>query len=126
VPCSGEDVVMVGHPFPLGEHASSPIWKSGLIASEPDPAGARPWFLIDAPGTPGMSGSPVYRRVATPATDVGTGGHSPYLELLGVYAGAVGDKALDALRLGRAFPIGLVEDLLRRGVRGYNPFPPES
>jgi hypothetical protein len=46
------------------------------------------------------------------------------LELLGVYAGAVGEKSLEALRLGRMFPIDLVEDLLRRRERGHNPFPP--
>jgi hypothetical protein len=40
------------------------------------------------------------------------------------YAGAVGEMALEDLRLGRAFPIGLVEDLLRRGEQGSNPFPP--
>jgi hypothetical protein len=46
------------------------------------------------------------------------------LELLGLYAGAVGERSLEDLRLGRAFPINLVEDLLRQRERGRNPFPP--
>jgi hypothetical protein len=46
------------------------------------------------------------------------------LELAGVYAGAVGNKDLEKLRLGRVFPVDLVENILRRGQRGFNPFPP--
>ena len=65
-----------------------------------------------------MSGSPVYRRIP----DSLRGAVS--LELLGVYAGAVGDEALETLRLGRVFPIDLVEGLLRCHERGSNPFPP--
>jgi hypothetical protein len=142
----GLDVVIVGHPFKLGAHSSSAIWKGAMVASDQDAAGAgRSWMLLDAPGAPGMSGSPVYRRVSgSPRTEperrrhligirraleggaTGLAGieNGVSLELLGVYAGAVGEKALEDLRLGRAFPIDLVEDLLRRGERGNNPFPP--
>jgi hypothetical protein len=60
----GLEVIMVGHPFELGTHSFSAIWKSAMVASDRDVAdGDRPWILLDAPGMPGMSGSPVYRRI---------------------------------------------------------------
>jgi len=141
----GLDVVLIGHPFILGMHSPSAVWKAAMVASDVSPSGAgTPWVLLDAPGVPGMSGSPVYRRVSTvPQDEAGSGkhvtddrgsadytsgqaeaGNSLRLELLGVYAGAVGEKALEELRLGRMFPINLVEDLLRLCQRGHNPFPP--
>jgi hypothetical protein len=114
----GLDVTIVGHPFELGKHSRSSIWKNAIVASDRDDSeGGTPWILLDAPGVPGMSGSPVYRRLS--GFDSGFS-----LELVGVYAGAVGNTALEEMRLGRAFPIGLVEDLLRRQERGNNPFPP--
>lgn len=138
----GLEVVMVGHPFELGTHAASAIWKGAMVASERDTTEGRPWILVDAPGVPGMSGAPVYYRTIVSAQ---TGGDRRSdladprsddrgasrrakdwvkLELVGVYAGAVGEKALEALRLGRVFPIDLVEGVLRRRERGRNPFPP--
>jgi hypothetical protein len=67
----GLDVVMVGHPFELGTHSPSAIWKGAMVASDRDAAdGGRPWILLDAPGVPGMSGSPVYRRISeSPQTE---------------------------------------------------------
>lgn len=129
----GMDVVIIGHPFELGTHTSSSTWKSAMVASGQDTsAERRPWILVDAPGTPGMSGSPVYNRtfITLEKRDTrgsGTGSQAPYrmkLELAGVYAGAVGNKDLEKLRLGRVFPIDLVEGILRCGHRGINPFPP--
>jgi Trypsin-like peptidase domain len=141
----GREVVMIGHPFKLGTHFASAIWKSAMVASDRDVGrGSKPWILLDAPGVPGMSGSPVYDRVSnspntgaehlSPLTAVGRrpghgAGPSEFdrgvtLELVGVYAGAVGEKSLEELRLGRMFPIDLVEGLLRRNQRGHNPFPP--
>jgi hypothetical protein len=49
--------------FPLGTFRSPylPVWKSGLIASEPDLDQKKmPLIYIDAITYPGMSGSPVY------------------------------------------------------------------
>jgi Trypsin-like peptidase domain len=142
----GLDVVIVGHPFELGTYSPSAIWKGAMVASDRDvPSGGRPWILLDAPGVPGMSGSPIYRRLSgSPQTKVAPRRHMAStrrpldhdaaglkevekgvtLELLGLYAGAVGEKTLESLRLGRAFPIELVENLLRRRERGSNPYPP--
>lgn len=142
----GLEVIMVGHPFELGTHSPSAIWKSAMVASDRDISdGGVPWILLDAPGVPGMSGAPVYRRIIGSTRVQNERGALPTgvcrppngdaagsarvekgvsLELLGVYAGAVGKSALEELRLGRMFPIDLVEDLLRRHERGHNPFPP--
>lgn len=49
--------------FPLGVRSAPalPVWKSGLIASEPDiDQEGKPIMWIDAVTFPGMSGSPVY------------------------------------------------------------------
>ncbi|ESX16689.1 hypothetical protein X766_21760 [Mesorhizobium sp. LSJC255A00] len=139
----GLDVVMIGHPFELGLHARSAIWKGAMVASDRDaPRSGRPWILIDAPGVPGMSGSPVYRRsyrsskgaeersfesvsssnLATTSSDLMD--DQLELELVGVYAGAVGDEILERLKLGRVFPVDLIEELLRNRKQGSNPFPP--
>ena|ERR1700704_438818 len=142
----GLDVVMVGHPFKLGTHSSSAIWKGAMVASDSAGASERS-VLLDAPGVPGMSRSPVYHRAIRSSQPFARPERYGYktgafgtvrpnkgdlvaiekevsLELLRVYAGATGDRALETLRLGRMFPINLVEDLLRRCERGHNPFPP--
>ncbi|WP_460975162.1 S1 family peptidase [Spirosoma knui] len=54
--------------FPLGYASVNafPIWKSGLVASDPDlPQEGKPIFWIDDIGYPAMSGSPVYRKGAS-------------------------------------------------------------
>jgi hypothetical protein len=127
----GTDVVLIGHPFMLGVHANSPIWKGAMIASEPGSlASGRPWILLDAPGVPGMSGSPVYRRSTGSMPSLGEPlmpvGQEVELELLAIYAGAIGERSLQELRLGRAFPVSFVERLLSSGERGHNPFPPNA
>jgi hypothetical protein len=74
----------------------------------------RPWILVDTPGTLGMSGSPAYNRtfLASEARDPrGNGGSSRStdrvkLELAGVYAGALGNKDIERLRLGGSNPFG--------------------
>src|SRR5260221_4480921 len=129
----GLEVVMVGHPFELGTHAASAIWKGAMVASDRDTsAEGRPWILVDTPGVPGMSGSPVYYRtiLSSQPRAFGHGASDQTkdqvkLELLGVYAGSVGERALEELRLGRVFPIDLVEERVHRRQRGRNPFPPK-
>jgi len=118
----GMDVVIVGHPFELGTHADSAIWKGAMVANGQDTsAERRPWILVDTPGTPGMSGSPVYNRTFLTSETRESRGGGPSsqvegqmkLELAGVYDGAVGNKDLEKLQLGRIFPIDLVEGILR-------------
>jgi hypothetical protein len=46
----GMEVVIIGHPFELGTHASSAIWKGAMVASGQDTSvDRRPWILVDAP-----------------------------------------------------------------------------
>jgi len=127
------DVVIVGHPFKLGDHTNSAVWKSAMVSSGQDTsAERRPWILVDTAGTPGMSGSPVYNRTFRTSERkafrgnyaVSEAGERITLELSGVYAGSVGNKDLEKLQLGRVFPIDLVECILRGRKRGVNPFPP--
>jgi|JI10StandDraft_1071094.scaffolds.fasta_scaffold01539_8 S1-C subfamily serine protease len=52
---------VLGFPRGLRSTPSLPIWKSGLIASEPDiDQEGKPIVWLDIEGFPGMSGSPVY------------------------------------------------------------------
>ncbi|QIP14771.1 trypsin-like peptidase domain-containing protein [Spirosoma aureum] len=56
-----ERLFVVGFPLGITSNSSFPIWKSGLIASEPDlDQEGKPIIWIDGVGYPGMSGSPVY------------------------------------------------------------------
>ncbi|MBI4547894.1 MAG: trypsin-like peptidase domain-containing protein [Ignavibacteriae bacterium] len=54
-------VFILGFPLGLKSNSEFPIWKSGLLASEPDfDQDGKPIIWVDAITFPGMSGSPVY------------------------------------------------------------------
>jgi hypothetical protein len=90
--------------FPLGIYGSSslPIWKSGLIASEPDTDQEnKPIIWVDGVGYLGMSGAPVYYiddkiptrpgiRTRTPNTSpslfTGVYSHLPFMGKVGLGA----------------------------------------
>lgn len=56
-----ERIFILGFPLGLKSDQDLPIWKSGLIASEPDfDQEGKPILWIDAITFPGMSGAPVY------------------------------------------------------------------
>jgi hypothetical protein len=56
-----ERVFILGFPFGIKSAPFFPIWKSGLIASEPDiDQEGKPIIWVDALTFPGMSGAPVY------------------------------------------------------------------
>jgi len=66
----GSDLFIVGYPFSDFDHQfmKFPIWKRGSLASETLFGWqGKPAFLIDAASRPGMSGSPVIRKVFGPA-----------------------------------------------------------
>ncbi|ECI3617335.1 serine protease [Salmonella enterica subsp. enterica] len=55
------DLSIVGYPFGLTINKYLPIWKKGLVASEPDvKVSGLDCFYIDATTKEGMSGSPVF------------------------------------------------------------------
>lgn len=56
-----DKVVIVGFPFGIRSVGFWPLYKQGIVASEPQfDYDGKPAFLIDANTKPGMSGSPVY------------------------------------------------------------------
>lgn len=146
------DVVIVGYPFGIMPENPFPIWKRASIASEPRIAiGSMPKFYLDAPGRPGMSGSPVFRlssgavlssdehRGMREAMESGssldliaampdlTGRHQRViLQLVGIYSGSVGNEQLSDMRLGVTWHASCLESLFRSPAPGNNPYPPSS
>jgi Trypsin-like peptidase domain len=148
----GIDLITVGFPRKPSVDNPYPFWKRGMLASEPGILQfGLPQMLIDIPGTPGMSGSPVFRSGDAYLTDqaevesrrkVDRGeisnldyilGLDPKhladrtvgMRFVGVYAGSTGIQELDELKLGRMFSASFVELLVSEGGPGTNPFPPE-
>jgi len=83
------ELFIVGFPSPYGQRDNEfyPIWKKGTIASEPDLGASYYW--VDALGSGGMSGSPVYYRNQYYQTKSGNStmqvGGTPTF-LLGIYS----------------------------------------
>jgi hypothetical protein len=63
----GNQVFILGYPLGFQHFAETPIWKSGIIASEPklETPESRNRVVIDATTRQGMSGSPVIMRQKT-------------------------------------------------------------
>jgi Trypsin-like peptidase domain len=144
----GMDVVVTGYPLGHGPHSPFPIWKKAMIASEPRYLldEENPFFLIDTPGVPGMSGSPIYKIGRGLALRGGLKGSTALEQLLsidldssildvtalsfvGIYAGTTGAKEakdLDHLNLGRAYLAGFLNNLIDNPEPGHNPFPPTN
>jgi len=147
----GREVVIVGYPFEKNDNHPFPIWKKAMIASEPGYKTLQKWqCLLDAPGRPGMSGSPVFFmsegaqlrrelgeiRAAGRAldfirafkpqdiTDLADGTY--LLQFAGVYTGSYGDQSLDRLNLGRMLFSSLVDELMEKGEPGENPYAPQN
>jgi hypothetical protein len=123
----GLDVIVVGFPFEHGVDVPFPIWKRAMVATEPGyTTFGAVQTLLDTPGAPGMSGSPVYRLSSgfgvTPeqyekfqavqrgqaqaldvllSLDVKNLKPSLGLRWIGIYAGARGVPGMDRLSLGR-------------------------
>jgi hypothetical protein len=115
----GADLLIAGYPYSNFEGMLLPIWKRGSLASEPIFGWRdRPAFLIDAASSPGMSGSPVFRRVYGPsASPDGKGGYTIKAdnvmtsEFVGIYAGHM--SAQDAnVTIGFAWYGALIGEIL--------------
>jgi len=143
----GRDVLIVGYPFGIRAENPHAIWKRGFVASEPAILiGGQPKFLIDSPGRPGMSGSPVFmikaglgvsaetkRLLLGNALDAISGldadelANAPEVNILrfaGVYSGSIGDAKLERLRVGVAWHAFAVDRLSSQPSPGQNPCPP--
>jgi hypothetical protein len=145
---AGLDVIIVGFPFERSKDVPSPIWKRGLVASEPSWfVKGKPQVFLDSPGRAGMSGSPVYvpsegfsptaaesAALKGKAADIFSAldfdtlsaRRTVTLEFAGIYAGTYGDADLDKLNLGRMISGAFLDQMLsgHKRRRGKNPYPP--
>jgi hypothetical protein len=144
----GIDVIIAGFTFERSTDNPAPIWKKGMVASEPSLLiNGKPQIYLDTPGRSGMSGSPVFasnpgfrvsseqkklldNRSISALMDTLTLKQFEHqvacLEFSGIYAGAYGDGDLAQLNLGRMFTGAFIELMLDEGKfrKGTNPFPP--
>ena len=115
---AGDECVILGYPLRNYAGGMFPIWKSGSIASEVGfGVDGRPMFLIDAATTPGMSGSPILRRVSTITasnTELGALQEFHALEFIVVYAGRLQSADLAATNLGYGWYQVLIPDVVRQ------------
>jgi hypothetical protein len=124
----GSEVFVVGYPFNDYEDPYLPLWKRGSIASEPlMPLDGKPIFVIYAASRPGMSGSPVFRRVFGPAPMLGDNGSIIIndtavmtTQFAGIYSGHLTKKE-ESLTIGIAWHGSLISEILADpspGMRG--------
>jgi hypothetical protein len=124
----GSEVFVVGYPFKDNQDPYLPLWKRGSIASEPlMPWDGKPIFMIDAASRPGMSGSPVFRRVFGPAPTLDNNSSIVIknmavmtTQFAGVYSGHL-TKEDENLTIGIAWHGSLVSEILASpspGTRG--------
>jgi hypothetical protein len=149
----GIDVVIIGFPFEQNQDMPFPVWKKAMISSEPGyTAFGQLQVLVDTPGLPGMSGSPVFTISqgmsvgkeqyealrafergdrsavdAINALDLTAAEPMPCLTFAGIYAGSTGKgmAGLERLGLGRIMLAPLVGMIVKDGQAGTNPFIPK-
>jgi hypothetical protein len=111
----GIDVFILGYPFGP-EPPGYPVWKRGSMASEPDLAqiGAG-HYLVDTASRPGMSGSPVIRRIWNQRVDGDRVMPAPTplrTEFVGVYSGRRYTNDPNDAQLGIVWPRSCIEDII--------------
>lgn len=130
----GHHVVVIGFPFSRSNQIPAAVWKSATIASDTQlPVLNKIQVLLDTPGRPGMSGSPVFLtttgvrltndQMALNALERLTklsGEQSEFrammISFVGVYAGSYGDQEFERLNLGRMLPSGFITGMLDKGM----------
>lgn len=118
----GMDCFVLGFPEGLIGAAGTPIWKRGMIASEPQGAGP---YLIDTATRKGMSGAPVIAQhtgLFTPQPGRLTGDSvvGTVQKFIAIYSGRVGNDAL-GFQLGTAWRAEVIEEILAATVPGQHP-----
>jgi Trypsin-like peptidase domain len=115
----GADIFVLGYPLGTYEGLRTPLWKRGILASEPCfeifPRGA---FLVDVNSAVGMSGGPIVRRVATFTADNKDEGiiQEIYDEaLIGIYSGRALSASESSFVLGYGWPIDMVHKIIAEG-----------
>lgn len=112
----GDDCFILGYPLRNYDGLMPPIWKRGSIASEtPIGLDGRPIFLVDAATTPGMSGSPIVRKVVTMTAnnkDIGAIQEFAHYEVIGVYAGRLESPEMAQVNLGYGWYKSVIDKAL--------------
>jgi hypothetical protein len=121
----GAAVFILGYPYGFYHFMSTPIWKSGSIASEPhlEEQGANSRIVIDATTRNGMSGAPVIMRAYTHyVTEAGNVTCSPNASrFLGVYASRPtfqAQQGRETAEIGYVYKGGVIDQIIRSGERG--------
>ena len=119
---AGMDCFILGFPEGLVGAGNTPIWKRGMIASEPQ--GNQPYH-IDGATRKGMSGAPViaqHNGLFTPKSGYLTGDSviGTVQKFIAVYSGRVGDDAL-GFQLGTAWRAEVIEEILAAKLPGRHP-----
>jgi hypothetical protein len=114
------EVFILGYPFGP-EPPGYPVWKRGSMASEPDLAQiGTGYYLIDTASRPGMSGSPVIRRIWNQRVDGDRVIPAPTplrTEFVGVYSGRREMKDESDAQLGMVWPRACIENIIARNQR---------
>lgn len=109
------EVFVLGYPFGP-EPPGYPVWKRGSMASEPDLARiGTGYYLIDTASRPGMSGSPVIRRIWNQRVDGDKIIPAPTplrTEFIGVYSGRRYTKNDSDAQLGIVWPRRCIEEII--------------
>ena len=125
----GNQIFILGYPLGFQHFAETPIWKAGVIASEPNQETheSRNRVVIDATTRQGMSGSPVIMRQKThyisEQGDIVAEANAT--RFIGIYSSrpdiAVATDINDEDRraeIGFFYKSGCVYDAIMRGIRG--------
>ena len=117
---TGDTCFVVGYPFRNYAGNMIPIWKSGTLASEPFfPVDNKPMFLLDTLTKDGMSGSPVFRRVFSPAPGADMTMHIDSIvrtEFVGVYSGRMSSREFVQAGLGIAWYANRISKIILHGT----------
>jgi hypothetical protein len=109
------EVFVLGYPFGP-EPPGYPVWKRGSMASEPDLARiGTGYYLVDTASRPGMSGSPVIRRIWNQRVDGDRVIPAPTplrTEFVGVYSGRRHTNDPNDAQLGMVWPRACIEDII--------------
>lgn len=108
-------VFIIGFPLGLSGPGVFPIWKEGIVASEPElDYRGEPVVLIDARTLGGMSGSPVIMHSTSYRTKTAMNQTAaPVTRFLGVYSERLHEKS----DIGKVWRPRVIKEILQRGVR---------
>lgn len=120
----GDDCMIIGYPLTQYTGLLLPIWKRGSISTDTNmTVDNSPAFLIDAATSSAMSGSPIFRRVSSPAmvdTNTRTVSEAVGYQFVGVYAGRLESKDLERVNIGYGWFGNHVDDAIDVSMDRWN------